>query len=129
MGLAMANANNGGGRFVDAVTFYVNGVKQSVKYTYVSRDWLNFTYATAEGVLSLPAGEVTIRLENKSGQFSNLDFFTIYNNAVSPDATTVIEAETLGAESVCYGDNGAVVVNAANKKIAVPVNVEKAGEY
>lgn len=129
VGLAMANANNGGGRFVDAVTFYVNGVKQSVKYTYVSHDWLNFTYATAEGVLSLPAGEVTVRLENKSGQFSNLDFFTIYNNAVSPDATTVIEAETLGAESVCYGDNGAVVVNAANKKIAVPVNVEKAGEY
>lgn len=134
VGLAMANANNGGGRFVDAVTFYVNGVKQTVKYTYVSRDWLNFTYAVAEGKLTLPAGEVTIRLENKSGQFSNLDFFTVYNNAVSPDAPTVIEAETLDAETsglnvVCYGDNGAVVVYAANKSIAVPVNAEKAGDY
>ena len=134
VGLGMANANNGGGRFVDAVTFYVNGVKQIVKYSYISNDWLIFTYAAAEGTLTLPAGEVTIRLENKSGQFSNLDFFTIYNNAVSPDAPTVIEAETLDAETpglkvVCYGDNGAVVVNTANKNIAVPVNAEKAGDY
>ena len=134
VGLGMANANNGGGRFVDAVTFYVNGVKQIVKYSYISNDWLIFTYAAAEGTLTLPAGEVTIRLENKSGQFSNLDFFTIYNNAVSPDAPTVIEAETLDAETpglkvVCYGDNGAVVVNTANKNIAVPANAEKAGDY
>lgn len=129
VGLAMANATNGGGQFADAVTFYVNGVKQTVKYTYVSHDWLNFTYAAAEGKLALPAGEVTIRLENKSGQFSNLDFFTVYNHSVSPDTPTVIEAETLGTEAVCCGDNGAVVVNAASKSVAVPVNAEKAGDY
>lgn len=129
VGLAMANDNGGGGNFADAVKFYVNGTEQSVTYSYESHGWFDFTYATAAGKLSLPAGEVTIRLENKSGQFSNFDFFTIYNNKISPDAATVIEAETFGTEAVCCGDNGAVVIDAANASIAVPVNAEKSGDY
>ena len=114
----------------DAVNIYVNSVKQNVRLDYSgSGNWTNYGFYNLQGELQLPEGEVTLRVENKSGELGNLDYLVIWNNDVFENDKTIIEGEINADQAVSYGDGGAALVNETGKTLGYTVHVATAGKY
>ena len=114
----------------DAVNIYVNSEKQNVRLNYSGLgNWSKYGYYNLQGELQLPEGEVTLRVENRSGALGNLDYLVIWNDAVSENGKTIIEGESNADQTACYGNGGAALVNAKDKTLDYTVNVATAGKY
>lgn len=118
---------------------YVNNVKQNINvsmnatHTDSDNKWYTTTYLNNNYQIDLPQGDVTLRFESNGTNFMNFDSFVIYNNLVSKDDSTIIQAEnfyssTLKTEQIADG-SATYRSNKANNEYIYKLKVEEAGVY
>ena len=119
---------------------YVNGERQalsvSMNSTHTDSDskWYSTKYLTSPSyTVTLPEGEVKLRFVGNGTNFMNFDSFVIFNNLVSGEKQTVIEAENYDTykRGTTQIANGAATAksNKAGSEYVYELEVETEGKY
>ncbi len=106
---------------------YINGNRQNVSFSAKGNGWSAFSLSEPCEI-TLPQGNVELKIQCKYK--INISHFYIYNNNVSPDGKTIIEAETNneGGKATVGIFDGVSSLTKGNS-VSYTVNAEKAGTY